>query len=147
MAGQGLTRSVRQFLEWTRLASLNPNRITAMPESIADEAQGDSDTMYRLGYYQLGQGEWLEAILPESPQAYWSLHAYNHWCESLPGAGRHDRNAAPDADGRIRIAIGPDAPIDARNRIDTLGRRRGVLLFRAIGDEAASIPEVILRRA
>jgi len=144
-AGQIVLRSVRQFIGWSRVTSADPNRFIATPPEMEAEVQGDPDTTYRLGYYELGEGEWLEASIPAGIKGYWSLHAYNHWCESLPGAGAHDRGALPDADGRIRVRIGPAVPADLANRVDTQGRRRGVLIFRAIGTGEAPTPETAIR--
>src|SRR4030095_13299958 len=87
-------------------------------------------TIYLLGSFDLDDDEWLEVLMPEGLGDYWSLHSYNHWCEPLPGAGVHDHNARPDPDGRIRVRVGPDPPRDLLNRIDTRGRRRGVLIAR-----------------
>ena len=145
-AAQSALRAVRLFMQWSRVTSASPNRILAAPASMADEVQGDPDTNYGLGYYELGAGEWLEALIPEGLNGYWSLHAYNHWCESLPGAGAHDLNAVPDPDGRIRVRIGPAVPPGLANRIDTLGRRRGALVFRAIGATTTQLPQTTLQR-
>lgn len=145
-AAQMALRAVRLFMQWSHVTSAHPNRILAAPASMADEVQGDPDTHYGLGYYQLNDGEWLEALLPQGIQGYWSLHAYNHWCEALPGADAHDLNATADADGRIRIRIGPYVPAGLNNRIDTLGRHRGALIYRHIGGSSTQFPEVILRR-
>lgn len=147
MAAQATLRGVRQFLQWSRLTCANPNRFTAAPPPIAAEVQGDPDTTYRLGYYDLAEGEWLEATIPAGIPGYWSLHAYNHWCEYLPGASAHDLGASADADGRIRVRIGPALAANLANRVDTLGRRRGVLIFRTIGAAAAAVPEAQLRRS
>lgn len=136
---------VRQFLEWSAATSAAPNRfLTELPE-LSQGVQGDANTDYHLGYFQLGAGEWLEVTMPPGVPGYWSLHAYNHWCEALLGAGAHDRNATPDADGCIRIAIGPDAPHDASNRVDTRGRRRGVLICRLIDAPGVGAPQAVLR--
>lgn len=145
-AAQSALRAVRLFMQWSRVTSAYPNAILAAPASMADEVQGDPDTHYGLGYYQLNDGEWLEALLPQGQCGYWSLHAYNHWCEVLPGAGVHDLNVVPDADGCIRIRIGPNVPTDLNNRVDTLGRQRGALIFRAIGATTKDFPQVVLRR-
>lgn len=139
-------RSVRQFVRWSQVTSANPNRFIAAPPDMEAEVQGDPDTSYRLGYYALGDGEWLEATIPPGLRGYWSLHAYNHWCESLPGAGAHDLSALPDPDGQIRVRIGPAVPSDLANRVDTQGRRRGVLIFRAIGSGVTPIPGTAIRR-
>lgn len=146
-AGQSALRAVRQFMEWSRQVSANPNRIGAPPPLLAEEVRSDPETNYGLGYYELGEGEWLEVLIPEGLSGYWSLHAYNHWCEALPGAGVHDLSAVPDPDGRIRIRIGPTLAPEIVNRVDTLARRRGVLIFRAIGAAGATqIPQAQLRR-
>jgi hypothetical protein len=145
-AGQAALRAVRQFLEWSRQTSANSNRISAPPPILAEEVRGDPETNYCLGYYELSEGEWLEVLIPSGLTGYWSLHAYNHWCESLPGAGAHDLSALPDPDGRIRVRIGPTLAPGFINRVDTLGRRRGVLIFRAIGAGTTQIPEAQLRR-
>lgn len=147
MAGRSLLSGVRQFLEWSELISASPNRFTTPPARIADVARGDPDTGYYFGYYELAAGEWLETTIPTDLPGYWSLHAYNHWCEALPGAGVHDLSARRDADGRIRVRIGPDAPQELPNRVDTLGRRRGVLILRTHGETQEQIPEAALRRA
>ena len=143
-AGQAALRSVRQFLEWSRQTSANPNRISPPPSILAEEVRGDPETNYCVGYYELGEGEWLEVLIPAGLAGYWSLHAYNHWCEALPGAGVHDLSAVPDPDGRIRVRIGPTLAPGFTNRVDTLGRRRGVLIFRAIGAGATEIPQARL---
>jgi hypothetical protein len=144
-AAQSALRGVRMFLNWTLVTSERPNCFLAPPATLAQEVQGDPDTLYGLGYYHLQSGQWLEAVMPEGRYAYWSLHAYNHWCEALPGAGMHDLQALPDEDGRIRVRIGRAAPANLRNRLDTLGRQRGALVFRALGADAAQLPEVRLR--
>jgi hypothetical protein len=146
MAARNLVATVRQFLEWTRVTSANPNAFAAAPEHMAAAVQGDPDTAYYLGYYQLGQGEWLEAVMPEGTGGYWSVHAYNHWTENLQTQGAHDRNARAGADGRVRLAIGPDLPADLPNRIDTAGRRRGMLICRIIGSPVSAPPETHMRR-
>jgi hypothetical protein len=62
--------------------------------------------------------------------------------------GVHDRNAVADDDGRVWIAIGPALPPDARNRIDTVGRRKGAFVCRFVGDESdIPRPETRLHRA
>jgi hypothetical protein len=58
----------------------------------------------------------------------------------------HDLSALPDPDGRIRVRVGPTLAPDFINRVDTLGRRRGVLIFRAMSAGAAQIPQAQLRR-
>lgn len=137
---KGLVDAVRQFLKWTRVTSAGPNRIDFAPPHLAATVQGDPDTVYLLGYYQLEAGEWLEVVMPEGLTGYWSLHAYNHWTEHLRTEGVDDRNSVADADGRFRVRIGPDIPAGLANRVDTAGRRRGVLIGRIIGGAVVEHP-------
>jgi hypothetical protein len=138
---QALVGSIRMFLEWSAVTSASKNAFIAEEPKMAQGVQGDPDTIYYLGSYDLADGEWLEVAVPAGIPRYWSLHAYDHWCEHLPGASMGDNVAEADADGAIRIAIGPSAPSGAPNRIDTLGRRRGALIFRAIGAGSVAVPQ------
>lgn len=137
---QALVGSIRMFLEWSAVTSAARNAFHAEAPKMAQGVQGDPDTSYYLGSYDLAVGEWLEVSFPAGIPGYWSLHAYDHWCESLPGAGIGDNTATVDADGMIRLAIGPEA-VNGRNRINTIGRRRGALIFRAIGAGAVAVPQ------
>lgn len=137
---RSLAGTIRQFLEWTRVTSARPNHMDFAPPHLAAAVQGDPDTIYLLGYYRLAQGEWLEVTMPDGLAGYWSLHAYNHWTEHLQTQGAHDRNAAADGDGRIRVRIGPDVPAGLANHVDTAGRRRGILIARIIGSAIGEPP-------
>lgn len=130
----GLRNNVREYLKWMAAARDLPNRLDTAPPALAETVQGDADTSYFLGGFDLAEGEWLEVIMPADIGGYWSLHAYNFWYEHLQTPGVHDRNAIPDIDGHIRIAVGPVLPADARNRIDTVGRRKGAFVCRIVGN-------------
>lgn len=132
-----LGNNVREYLKWTQAARALPNRLDRAPPELTATVQGDADTQYFLGSFDLAQDEWLEVTMPAGMAGYWSLHAYNVWYEHLQVPGAHDRNTAADADGRIRIAVGPALPDDASNRIDTLGRSKGAFVCRIIGSECA----------
>jgi hypothetical protein len=142
---QALLGSIRTFLEWSAVTSTAVNTFHAQTPPMVQGVQGDPDTIYFLGSFNLRVGEWLEVRLPAGIPGYWSLHAYNHWCESLPGAGVGDNHCIAEADGSIRIAVGPTAAGDAPNRIDTLGRRRGALICRFIGAIEISVPTTVVR--
>jgi hypothetical protein len=137
---QALVGSIRMFLEWSAVTNAARNAFLAEEPKMAQGVQGDPDTTYYLGSYDLAEGEWLEVSFPAGIPGYWSLHAYDHWCEHLPGASMGDNLAKVDPDGTVRIALGSDAPANA-NRIDTIGRRRGALIFRAIGAGSVAVPQ------
>lgn len=146
-AAQALLGGVREYLKWTRAVAAKPNRIEIAPPELAATVQGDRDTHYYLGYYDLVEGEWLEVTLPQDLPGYWSLHAYNHWFEDLQTTGAHDRNTSPGPDQRIRVAVGADLPSTITNRIDTCGLRRGALICRVIGASDVSVPATRVVRA
>lgn len=140
--------NIAEYMKWVRAARDLPNRLDSAPEELADTVIGDADTQYFLGGYDLGEGEWLEVVLPGDIKGYWSLHAYNYWYEHLVTPGVHDRNATIGEDGKVTIAVGPDAPADAANRIDTLGRRKGAFVCRIVGHGAViAPPSARVRRA
>ena len=130
---RALGNNVREYLKWTKAAVERSNRLAVAPPELAATVQGDPETLYYLGGFDLAQGEWLEVTMPEHLSGYWSLHAYNYWFEYLQTPGVHDRNAIAGSGGRIRIAVGPALPMEAFNQIDTRGRRRGALICRIIG--------------
>jgi hypothetical protein len=138
---RSLTGSIRQFLEWSAVTSAARNGFHEKTPTMEQGVQGDPDTIYYLGSYDLAAGEWLEVTMPAAIPGYWSLHAYNHWCESLPGASAGNHSGVTEGDGRIRIAIGPAGWGNAPNRIDTLGRKRGALICRIIGAQNVAVPE------
>jgi hypothetical protein len=141
---QGLANSVREYLKWTAAVSAHPNRFAEAPPELAETVQGDPDTRYYLGSFDLAPGEHLAVTMPADVSGYWSVNAYNHWFEHLQTPGVHDRNAITDADGRLRLAIGPGTGARMANRIDTLGRPRGALICRIIGTGAC--PEARVAR-
>jgi hypothetical protein len=142
LVAHSLVNNVREYLKWAEVARQYRNRLDTAPPELTATVQGDRDTQYFLGGYDLCEDEWLEVTMPAAMAGYWSLHVYNFWYEHLQTPGAHDRNTTPDADGCIRIAVGPVLPADASNRIDTLGRLRGAFVCRIIGGGARPNTEV-----
>lgn len=144
-AARTVRANVTEYMKWVNAARNLPNRLAEAPEELADTVIGDADTQYFLGGYDLAEGEWLEVVLPGDLEGYWSLHAYNYWYEHLITPGVHDRNAVVGEDGLIRIAVGSDAPADAANRIDTLGRRKGAFICRIVTTRPMDAPKTSVR--
>lgn len=136
---------LRQFLRWSRIISAAPNVITQLAPELDNVVQGDPNTYYFSGCFDLGVGEALEVHLPQIACDYWAIEALNHWLE--PIAIRHFNNATAhaDEDGSIRIVIGPDQRPEG-NWIDTGGRSKGLFLYRVVGAAARILPEVKLLR-
>lgn len=132
-AARTVSANIAEYMKWVRAAASLPNRLDAAPQELAATVIGDADTQYFLGGFDLAHGEWLEIVMPAELTGYWSVHAYNFWYEHLVTAGVHDRNAIRSSDGAVVVAVGPDAPATAPNRIDTLGRRKGAFVCRIVG--------------
>jgi len=146
-AANTVRANVTEYMKWVNAARALPNRLAEAPEELSETVIGDADTQYFLGGFDLAQDEWLEVTLPAGLSGYWSLHGYNFWYEHLGTPGVHDRNASPDDDGAVHIAVGPKAPDDARNRIDTLGHTRGAFVCRIVGHGATiGKPETHVRK-
>ncbi|MCB2076304.1 MAG: hypothetical protein KDE55_01260 [Novosphingobium sp.] len=138
--------NVREYLKWMAAARSLPNRLDIAPPELAETVQGDGDTQYFLGGFDLSEGEWLEVTMPPGLAGYWSLHAYNFWYEHLQTPGVHDRNAVPGPDGKVTIGVGPSLPDHAQNRIDTVGRRKSAFVCRIVGQGGAvDCPEATVR--
>jgi hypothetical protein len=141
---RSLATNLREYLRWTAAARNLANRLAPAPPELADAVQGEAETCYFIGGFDLAPAEWLEVTMPDGLAGYWSLHAYNYWYEHLQSPGVHDRNARVGDDGKIRIAVGPELPGVALNRIDTFGRRRGAFICRIIGE--GECPTTAVRR-
>lgn len=144
-AAHTVRANVAEYMKWVSAAGDLPNRLAPAPAELADTVVGDADTQYFLGGFNLAEGEWLEIRLPPGLTGYWSLHAYNFWYEHLVTPGVHDRNAVQSPDEGVIISLGTDAPAEAVNRIDTLGRRRGAIVCRLVGQTIAEPATAVFR--
>jgi len=129
---------VSQFLTWTRTFAARANEIHPLPPELLGLAQGDPNTRYYNGYFELGEDEGLLVELAPPACEYWNIQAANHWLESLDFE-RHNTvinnsNAVPAEDGRVRIIFAQRDP-NAPNWIDTAGHGRGGIALRWIGAE------------
>jgi len=134
-------RSVRQFLSWSAQASNFPNQFRMGVQGLSQTLQGDPDTSYALGYFDLIENQVLRVAMPADLRGYWSLHAYNHWCESIPGASVHDKSASGDNHTGIVAFIGPTGSPEMGNFLDTRGRAKGILICRFIGSAPEHAPQ------
>lgn len=141
---RSIGNNVREYLKWMKAAQALPNRFDEAPEELTETVQGDGDTQYYLGGYDLAEDEWLDVTMPVGLPAYWSLHAYNVWYEHLQVSGVHDQNAIAGPDGVIRIGVGPKVPDSVENKIDTLERRKGAFICRIIG--GGQCPQAVVRK-
>lgn len=148
-AANQICNTVAQYMTWIDAACNLPNRLATAPDNLAETVVGDAQTQYFLGGFDLADDEWLEIVVPAGlAGGYWSLHVYNFWYEHLGTPGAHDRNTTAEEDGSIRVVVGCNYPTDARNRVDTLGRRRGAFICRITsGDTQIDAPRTLLHNS
>jgi hypothetical protein len=105
------------------IVPIDPDQSTSMPGG------------HRLacGYFRLADGQSLVVSFRPEPAPYWSLGLCNFWMEPLDWRWRPSSvnvaSAVRDADGSVRVTIGPDRPVSG-NWLDTGGHPEGLINFR-----------------
>ncbi|MDG2028442.1 MAG: DUF1214 domain-containing protein [Acidimicrobiales bacterium] len=127
---------------------LRPNQMDEAAAELVSEMAGTPHNHYQLCYVQLAEGEALELGLTPPPCRYWSVHLNNWWLESPEfrdgqSVCVNDSQAVRDADGVVRMLVGPDDP-GSGNWLDTKGRRETILLARYLLPED-ELPPIVTR--
>ena len=137
---------VNQFLRWTDEFAAHPHQIRVLPPELQAFAQGDPNTSYHYGYWELAEDEALLIDFRPPECDYWNLQIGNHWVEALDPLHRrthvHDQSVIAGDDGPVRIVISHRDPA-VPNWLDTAGHRRGTIALRWVG--APSLPETRTR--
>ncbi len=134
---------VRQFLGWTESFRARPFEIHPIDPSLLAVAQGDPNTDYLYGYWELAPRQAFEIRLePPDSFEYWNLQIGNHWLESLDfrhhATHVNHHTAVREEDGSVRIVVARRDP-GLPNWLDTAGHSRGALALRWVG--AKQVPE------
>lgn len=146
-AGMFVGGVVEQFLIWTNTFKENPNQILPTDPKLLEFAEGDPNTLYYNGYFELAEGEALEVELNPPKCEYWNLQVANHWLESLDYLDYQTHfnhaSARVDTDGKVKIIIAkndPKAATGCDNWIDTAGHDCGCISMRWIKADHDSQP-------
>ena len=135
--GPTLGAVVTQFLGWTAAFEAHKHEIRPLDPKLLAVAQGDPNTSYNYGYWELADDEaFVIDLEPPERFDYWNLQLGNHWLESLDFM-HHDTHvnhetAVAGPDGGIRIVVSLRDP-GVPNWLDTAGHRRGALALRWVG--------------
>ena len=134
--------TVGQFLRWTESFEAHTHEIRELDPRLLTFAQGDPNTSYHYGYWELGEDEAF-VIEFEPPECeYWNLQIGNHWLESLDfehhNTHVNHHTAVRRPDGSVRIVVARRDP-GVPNWLDTAGHARGGLALRWVG--ASNIPK------
>ena len=135
-AGSYVEGAIAQFLAWSRNFAESPNQVLPLDPTLAGNAQGDPNTHYYGGYYEIGADEALLIDLQPPACEYWNLQLCNHWLESLDYEHHvvhvNHHGAVPDATGRVRVVVAHREPA-LPNWLDTAGHQRGGMFLRWVG--------------
>lgn len=145
-AGFTVAAVVGQFLGWTASFAAHTHEVRPIDPQLLAFAQGDPDTSYNYGYYDLGPDEaWIIEFEPPECE-YWNIQLGNHWLESLDfeyyRTSLNHHTAAVEDDGTVRVVVARRDP-GHPNWLDTAGHGRGGLALRWVGAEIE--PEVRCR--
>ncbi len=134
--------TVGQFLGWTASFREHVHEIRPIDPKLLTFAQGDPNTRYHYGYWELGEDQAFVIELEPPECEYWNLQIGNHWLESLDfrhhATHVNHHTAVRQGDGSVRIVVARRDP-GVPNWLDTAGHSRGALALRWVG--AKQVPE------
>ncbi|MEM9175089.1 MAG: DUF1214 domain-containing protein [Myxococcota bacterium] len=143
---------VSQFQGWRASFQEHPFEIREIDPKFLAIAQGDPNTIYLYGYWELEEDDVYEITLePPARFDYWNLQIGNHWLESFDhlhfDTHVNHETARVDDDGRVRIHVAARDP-GKPNWLETAGHRRGALALRWVGaDTPPPLPETRVVKA
>lgn len=148
--GLGLTWVNAATVRLSEELRLRPNQMSEGAAELVSEMAGTPHNYYQLCSVRLEPGQALELELDPPACRYWSVHLNNWWLESPEyrdgqSVCINDAQAVPEADGTIKMLVGPDDP-GSGNWLDTKGRTETILLARYLlpeGELPPIVPRVI----
>ena len=110
-----------------------PNTLLTAEAASLGAADTTPDNLYMIGTYRLEPNEALVLDIAPPDTRYWNVTLESIWHECLEPRHRHssvtNRAVAPDAGGRVRIAISA-RDFGVGHWLDTGGRHRGFVVLR-----------------
>ncbi|WP_422748265.1 DUF1214 domain-containing protein [Mycobacterium sp. WMMD1722] len=126
-----------------------PNVLHTAQAADLGAADTTPDNLYMLGSFALEPGQSLVLEIDPPDTRYWNVTLENIWHECIEPRRRHSSVTAaavlPDADGRIRLAIGA-TDHGHGHWLDTGGFGRGFVVLRWLDNPAPPRVDVSVRR-
>lgn len=146
--GLGLTWVNAATVRLSEELKMRPNQMNEGAAELVSEMAGTPHNYYQLCFVDLEPGQALELTLDPPACRYWSVHLNNWWLESPEyrdgqSVCINDAQAEREADGTIRMLVGPDNP-GGGNWLDTKGRTQTTLLARYLLPEG-ELPPIVTR--
>lgn len=127
----------------------SPNTLQTAEAANLGAADTTPDNLYMIGTYRLRPDEALVLEIAPPDTRYWNVTLESIWHECLEPRARHssvtNRGLAPDADGRVRIAVSAK-DFGAGHWLDTGGRHRGFITLRWLDNPSPPDVAVSVRR-
>lgn len=121
-----------------------PNTLVTAAAAELGGADTTPDNLYMMGTFRLADDESLVLEFAPPDTRYWNVTLESIWHECLEPRHRHssvtNKGVAPDAAGKVRIAIGAK-DFGHGHWLDTGGRHRGFVILRWLDKPEA--PEVL----
>lgn len=148
IVGLGLTWVNAATVRLSEELKMRPNQMNEGAAELVSEMAGTPHNYYQLCFVELEPGQALELTLDPPACRYWSVHLNNWWLESPEyrdgqSVCINDAQAEREADGTIRMLVGPDDP-GGGNWLDTKGRTQTTLLARYLLPEG-ELPPIVTR--
>ncbi|OBG77016.1 hypothetical protein A9X03_25480 [Mycobacterium sp. E1715] len=126
-----------------------PNTLLTAEAANLGAADTTPDNLYMIGTFRLEPDEALVLDIAPPDTRYWNVTLESIWHECLEPRARHssvtNRGAAPEGDGRVRIAISAN-DFGLGHWLDTGGRHRGFVVLRWLDNPSPPDVKVSVRR-
>jgi hypothetical protein len=126
-----------------------PNTLLTAEAANLGAADTTPDNLYMIGTYRLEPNEALVLNIAPPDTRYWNVTLESIWHECLEPRARHssvtNRGVAPDADGRVRIAVSA-TDFGVGHWLDTGGRHRGFVVLRWLDNPSPPDVKVAVHR-
>jgi hypothetical protein len=125
-----------------------PNVLVTAEAAALGSADTTPDNLYMIGTFGLADDQTLVLEFTPPETRYWNVTLENIWHECIEPRRRHssvtDKGVTPDADGKVRIAIGAKDSGHG-HWLDTGGHRRGFVVLRWLDNPAAPDVKVTVK--
>lgn len=125
-----------------------PNELVTAEAAALGSADTTPDNLYMIGTFDLADDETLQLEFTPPDTRYWNVTLENIWHECIEPRRRlssvTSSGVTPDADGKVRIAVGAK-DFGYGHWLDTGGRRRGFVTLRWLDNPAAPEVKVTVR--
>ena len=126
-----------------------PNVLLTAQAADLGSADTTPDNLYMIGTFGLADDETLLLEITPPDTRYWNVTLENIWHECVEPRRRHssvtNKGVSPDADGRVRIAIGAKDSGHG-HWLDTGGHHRGFVVLRWLDNPDAPDVQVSVRK-